>query len=740
MTIGLLVGIHHLRALQPAQTRALLAVLLLRCLFGCCVVYSLNELIGFGTSPLALSVALSLGIVLGTRLAFSQVSTRGFLTLLAIFFVLTSLMLEVIPRAVGLFGAASLGNFALSLHLYTLLYFLIFGTFTTWLFWRLKHTLTAEMLLLLIACVSLFAAHRNFHFDSPQIINSLAWWLRVDQITLLVALGVSFFVLITSYAYVASSPQLPSPRDLTFRTSTGRPHVPALIILIILFLSVLFLIAKGIHAKYAYIAKSRAANGVGESTTEGMSPLSFHSALGSTNQPAALVRLEGDYTDNPFLPMLYFRESALSQFNGKELTMAPRVFDSDVPFTSPQEAFKSEEDPRLEKRKSLTQSAYLLTEHKLSFGIDYPISIVPLKNPNPGRFKAAFRTYSMVPAFKLSELATQPVGDPKWSDEVTKHFLLTHPDPRYAEKAREITAGLQHPLEQAVAIIQYLNKTAIYTLTPNHNVEPQADPVAPFLFGDHRGYCVHFAHAITYMLRALGIPARIATGYMTDLSQARDGHILLRMSDRHAWAEAYVQDFGWIPIDIQPEQVESHADTQVDMKVLEELMDLLGPGEEVLPQDLLKDEKSQQEPNWQNRNLQLLWWLLVIPFVAGAYTKVLVRLAWKLPASPQKTIQRGYNALASKLFDYNIRRKLGETRKEFHNRIRKEHGIELAHFTDALDVVRFASPQFTQTYLSRNFRSTSQVVNASIPSGKFKQVLAIINPASVLHVWGGGRW
>jgi hypothetical protein len=345
-----------------------------------------------------------------------------------------------------------------------------------------------------------------------------------------------------------------------------------------------------------------------------------------------------------------------------------------------------------------------------------------------------------VPAFQLSELANQEVGDPRWSEQVKIHYLKQHPDPRYALKAKEITAGLQRPLEQAVAMIQHLNKTAIYTLTPNHEVAPDADPVAPFLFGDRRGYCVHFAHAITFMLRGLGLPARIATGYMTDLSQARDGHILLRMSDRHAWAEVYVQDFGWIPIDIQPEQVESHADTQVDMKVLEELMDLLGPDEELLPNSLIADEASQQPANWNPVPLIWIWYAVVALVASMALGKVALRHAWRLPAAPHKQLKRAYISLASFLYDMGLRRARGETRLEFHTRLQSTLGVSTPRLLTLLDPIRFGNdptsvPTFKQI-ADAHQEAVLQIGKRSLR----RSVVTLLSPFSLLHFLSGGRW
>src|SRR5262249_51428516 len=151
-----------------------------------------------------------------------------------------------------------------------------------------------------------------------------------------------------------------------------------------------------------------------------------------------------------------------------ELVIAPRTYDRDVTNTSPREAFSAEEDHDLLSRIPLVQSMYLLTDHKDAFAVDYPISLTQLKNPNPSRFKGAFRARSLAPAFSLPSLHEFEAGDPRWTSQERQHYLVRHPDPRYQELAMKLTEGLTNDYDRVLAITKYLSDTSIYTLTPNH--------------------------------------------------------------------------------------------------------------------------------------------------------------------------------------------------------------------------------------------------------------------------------
>ena len=72
-----------------------------------------------------------------------------------------------------------------------------------------------------------------------------------------------------------------------------------------------------------------------------------------------------------------------------------------------------------------------------------------------------------------------------------------------------------------------------------------------FLEQSKEGYCVHFATAAAVMYRALGIPARYASGYRVTVA---DDSMVTDVTDQdtHAWAEVYLSGLGWIPVETTP--------------------------------------------------------------------------------------------------------------------------------------------------------------------------------------------
>ncbi len=111
--------------------------------------------------------------------------------------------------------------------------------------------------------------------------------------------------------------------------------------------------------------------------------------------------------------------------------------------------------------------------------------------------------------------------------------------------------------EVAYAVASYLREHYRYSLAPHADVTKEA--MEDFLYGSGEGYCVQFATAATLMMRRLGFSARYAEGFIaTDFSRnnddAFDQHYAAKVRDRHAhaWAEFWVNGYGWRILDATP--------------------------------------------------------------------------------------------------------------------------------------------------------------------------------------------
>lgn len=83
--------------------------------------------------------------------------------------------------------------------------------------------------------------------------------------------------------------------------------------------------------------------------------------------------------------------------------------------------------------------------------------------------------------------------------------------------------------------------------------------VDEFLFDHKAGFCEHFAGSFVVLMRAAGIPARVVTGYAGGYRNPLGDYWLVRRSDAHAWAEAWLPGRGWTRVDptaaVAPERI-----------------------------------------------------------------------------------------------------------------------------------------------------------------------------------------
>lgn len=122
---------------------------------------------------------------------------------------------------------------------------------------------------------------------------------------------------------------------------------------------------------------------------------------------------------------------------------------------------------------------------------------------------------------------------------------------RVADLAVQITSGAETPYDKAVAVEEYLKTNYTYNLA----IDPPsfgADGVDYFLFENREGYSEYFGSAMTVLMRSLGIPARMTTGYTT--GNLADGSHIYVVTDRHShgWTEVFFPGFGWIPFEPTP--------------------------------------------------------------------------------------------------------------------------------------------------------------------------------------------
>lgn len=394
------------------------------------------------------------------------------------------------------------------------------------------------------------------------------------------------------------------------------------------------------------------------------------SSDGAGASPMAVVVLEDDY--EPPSSRYYFRQEALSQWNGTRLVRASRSgVDLDLFDRFPTERETARYVPPEQQRSRVQARVALLVEHERPFVLESAERIEPSPNPQPARFKRTYAFSSLAQSAPYAELRGLRAGSDDWADDVKAHYLAGPQDPRYAALAKQIVSSLPERVRddsfvRALAIKLYLDEEAVYSIRHKH--AGAADPTADFLFGDRIGYCVHFAHAAVLLWRSLGLPARVATGYMVQESERQGGSsILIRSGDAHAWPEVFFEGVGWVVLDIAPQRNLDPPPPPQD----DDLQQLLGEMARGMP---------PPEPGPDSDELEALKRFLLrlrelLPLGAGALLSLLVLAKlWRRLAplwAPQRALSRvGYRAALDVLCEAGLVRRKGEGREAFARRVR----------------------------------------------------------------------
>lgn len=251
----------------------------------------------------------------------------------------------------------------------------------------------------------------------------------------------------------------------------------------------------------------------------------------------------------------YFRGPVLSVFDGKTWRAPSSVADS----------WRRQPDGLHTDGRPLR---YELTLEPLR------IPVLPLLEMSDGRERSeADIGFKRGP--ELQWLATRPLTErlrltaeayPTWTAGADRHLLRNGPElqlprglnPRTVAWARALAAEPRFaeltPAERTRALVdavlQHIRSSDFtYTLAPGRYGEDSPHLIDEFWLDRRLGFCEHFASGFVVVMRAMGVPARVITGFQGWDPEPQDGYLVVRNANAHAWAEVWVPGQGWLRTD-----------------------------------------------------------------------------------------------------------------------------------------------------------------------------------------------
>ena len=195
-----------------------------------------------------------------------------------------------------------------------------------------------------------------------------------------------------------------------------------------------------------------------------------------------------------------------------------------------------------------SQTYYLRTDQPNAIFTGYsPGRIFLPRTSQSGLYRGTvYRAISPVPGLTPARLRRDQAAATTLAD-----VALPPISARTKALAESIVEGATSDWDKAVRLEQYLLRNFTYDLA----VEPLpagSDAVDVFLFEQQVGYCSQFATTMAVMARHVGLPARVAMGYLPGVYDPLTGATTVRAGDAHAWVEVRFRIAGWVAFDPTP--------------------------------------------------------------------------------------------------------------------------------------------------------------------------------------------
>jgi transglutaminase-like putative cysteine protease len=115
---------------------------------------------------------------------------------------------------------------------------------------------------------------------------------------------------------------------------------------------------------------------------------------------------------------------------------------------------------------------------------------------------------------------------------------------RIQDLAHQVVGDAPTPYDKTRAIEAFLRAYPYNLDLPDPPTD--RDLVDYFLFDLQEGYCDYYASAMVVMARAVGVPARLASGYAQGAYNHELGRWVVTEKDGHSWVEVYFEGIGWV--------------------------------------------------------------------------------------------------------------------------------------------------------------------------------------------------
>lgn len=143
-------------------------------------------------------------------------------------------------------------------------------------------------------------------------------------------------------------------------------------------------------------------------------------------------------------------------------------------------------------------------------------------------------------------------SDPLPEQHLTRRLFTPVPEqvPEVEELVARLTEGKRTEYAKVRAIYGHFSRENGFSYSLRTEGGTSGRDIVDFL-ENKVGFCQQYASAMAWLVRAAGIPARVAFGFTSGNNQQGETYTLTNLN-LHAWTEVYFDGVGWVPFDVTP--------------------------------------------------------------------------------------------------------------------------------------------------------------------------------------------
>ncbi|GIJ57879.1 transglutaminase family protein [Virgisporangium aurantiacum] len=161
------------------------------------------------------------------------------------------------------------------------------------------------------------------------------------------------------------------------------------------------------------------------------------------------------------------------------------------------------------------------------------------------RYRLTYTRFDYTPA-ALRNAASLPTTHPE-----VQRFTKVPDVPEVRQRAADLVRGKPTQYDRVMALFGFFSPANGFRYDRYTRQGNSGSAMVNFITTGRTGYCEQYAAALAWLVRAAGIPARVAFGFTRGDKRTGNTYTVSNLN-LHAWTEVYFEGYGWVPFDATP--------------------------------------------------------------------------------------------------------------------------------------------------------------------------------------------